>query len=32
MIALGVLLVWALTGSFFGYSDTWQLVINTGTT
>jgi low affinity Fe/Cu permease len=30
---LGVLvtLIWALTGSYFRYSDTWQLVINTGT-
>ena len=27
-----VIIVWALTGSFFDYSDTWQLVINTGTT
>lgn len=27
-----VILVWALSGSFFNYSDTWQLVINTGTT
>jgi low affinity Fe/Cu permease len=25
-------LVWAITGPYFGYSDTWQLVINTGTT
>jgi low affinity Fe/Cu permease len=24
--------VWALTGPIFGFSDTWQLVINTGTT
>ena len=32
VIAVGVLLVWAVTGPFFGYSDTWQLVINTGTT
>lgn len=24
-------LIWALTGSYFRYSDTWQLVINTGT-
>src|ERR1700674_2093898 len=24
-------LIWAATGSFFHYSDTWQLVINTGT-
>ncbi|MGH9968964.1 MAG: low affinity iron permease family protein, partial [Pyrinomonadaceae bacterium] len=27
-----VILVWILTGPFFGFSDTWQLVINTGTT
>lgn len=27
-----VIVVWASTGSFFEYSDTWQLVINTGTT
>jgi low affinity Fe/Cu permease len=32
MIALGVILVWATTGPLFHYSDTWQLVINTGTT
>jgi low affinity Fe/Cu permease len=32
MVALGVVLVWGLTGPIFGYSDTWQLVINTGTT
>lgn len=32
VIALTVVLVWALTGPLFGYSDTWQLVINTGTT
>ena len=30
--ALGVVLVWAMTGPVFHYSDTWQLVINTGTT
>lgn len=30
--ALGLVLVWALTGPLFGFSDTWQLVINTGTT
>ncbi|HEU5162159.1 MAG TPA: low affinity iron permease family protein [Thermoanaerobaculia bacterium] len=30
--ALGVVVAWALTGPIFGYSDTWQLVINTGTT
>ena len=27
-----VVVVWAITGPFFHYSDTWQLVINTGTT
>lgn len=32
LLALGVVVVWALTGPAFGYSDTWQLVINTGTT
>lgn len=31
-LAAGVVLVWAITGPIFGYSDTWQLVINTGTT
>ena len=31
-IAVGVILVWAVTGPLFHYSDTWQLVINTGTT
>ena len=31
-IALAVIIVWALLGPLFGYSDTWQLVINTGTT
>jgi low affinity Fe/Cu permease len=30
--ALGVVVVWAVTGPLFHYSDTWQLVINTGTT
>jgi low affinity Fe/Cu permease len=30
--ALGVVLLWAITGPLFGFSDTWQLVINTGTT
>ncbi|MEA3201263.1 MAG: hypothetical protein QOE90_2691 [Thermoplasmata archaeon] len=30
--AILVVLVWATTGPIFGYSDTWQLVINTGTT
>ena len=32
VIAVAVILVWAITGPIFGYSDTWQLVINTGTT
>ncbi len=32
MIALAVVLAWLLTGPLFGFSDTWQLVINTGTT
>ncbi|MCC2546555.1 low affinity iron permease family protein [Hymenobacter sp. BT175] len=31
-LALGVVLAWAVSGPFFGYSETWQLVINTGTT
>ncbi|MFT4175453.1 MAG: low affinity iron permease family protein [Luteolibacter sp.] len=31
-LATAVVLVWAVTGPLFGYSDTWQLVINTGTT
>jgi low affinity Fe/Cu permease len=30
--ALGVIAAWALSGPLFGFSDTWQLVINTGTT
>jgi low affinity Fe/Cu permease len=30
--AVLVVLVWAVTGPLFGFSDTWQLVINTGTT
>jgi low affinity Fe/Cu permease len=31
-LAAAIVLVWALTGPLFGFSDTWQLVINTGTT
>jgi low affinity Fe/Cu permease len=31
-LAVGVIVVWAVTGPVFGYSNTWQLVINTGTT
>jgi low affinity Fe/Cu permease len=32
LLSLMVVAVWALSGPFFNYSDTWQLVINTGTT
>lgn len=32
ILALFVVIAWAITGPFFGYSETWQLVINTGTT
>jgi low affinity Fe/Cu permease len=31
-VALGVIVAWGVTGPIFGFSDTWQLVINTGTT
>jgi low affinity Fe/Cu permease len=31
-LALAVIIVWAITGPIFGWSDTWQLIINTGTT
>ena len=31
-MALGIIVVWAVTGPLFHFSDTWQLVINTGTT
>jgi low affinity Fe/Cu permease len=31
-LAVGVIVVWIATGPLFGFSDTWQLVINTGTT
>ena len=31
-VAVVVVILWALSGEYFGYSDTWQLVINTGTT
>ena len=31
-LAAAIVVVWAITGPMFGYSDTWQLVINTGTT
>ena len=32
LLAVGTIVVWAVTGPLFHYSDTWQLVINTGTT
>ena len=32
LLAVGVIVVWVVTGPLFGFSDTWQLVINTGTT
>ena len=32
VLALAVVVVWALTGPLFHWSDTWQLVVNTGTT
>jgi low affinity Fe/Cu permease len=32
IIALATVIVWGVTGPIFQYSDTWQLVINTGTT
>jgi low affinity Fe/Cu permease len=32
VLAIGVVLVWAVSGPAFNWSDTWQLVINTGTT
>ena len=30
--SVAIIVIWALTGPFFGFSDTWQLIINTGTT
>lgn len=32
MVAVGLVVVWGATGPLFHYSETWQLVINTGTT
>jgi low affinity Fe/Cu permease len=32
IVAVGIIITWAVLGPFFGFSDTWQLVINTGTT
>lgn len=31
-LALAAILLWTISGPFFGFSDTWQLVCNTGTT
>ncbi len=32
ILAVAVILIWIVTGPYFHFSDTWQLVINTGTT
>ena len=32
VICCAIIIVWAVTGPIFGFSDTWQLIINTGTT
>ena len=32
LLAALIIIAWAVTGPIFGYSDTWQLIINTGTT
>ena len=32
LVGVAIVIVWALSGPLFGFSDTWQLVINTGTT
>ncbi|MEO7815385.1 MAG: low affinity iron permease family protein [Sphingomicrobium sp.] len=32
VVALSIIIIWGVTGPLFGWSDTWQLVINTGTT
>ena len=32
LVGVGVVLIWGLSGPYFHFSDTWQLVINTGTT
>lgn len=32
IVCCAIVLIWALTGPLFGFSDTWQLIINTGTT
>jgi low affinity Fe/Cu permease len=32
IVALGALIIWGISGPFLGFSDTWQLIINTSTT
>jgi low affinity Fe/Cu permease len=32
VLAVSIVVIWATTGPIFGFSDTWQLIINTGTT
>src|SRR5882762_7025851 len=32
VVALAIIIIWAVTGPIFAFSDTWQLIINTGTT
>src|SRR5437762_7450896 len=32
VLAISVVLIWGATGTLYHYSDTWQLIINTGTT
>ena len=32
LLAVAVIIIWGITGPYFHYSDTWQLIINTGTT
>jgi low affinity Fe/Cu permease len=32
LLAVGIILLWVVTGPIFDFSDTWQLIINTGTT
>ena len=32
ILAAAIIIIWAISGPIFGFSDTWQLVINTGTT
>ena len=32
VVGLGLIVAWAITGPIFGFSDTWQLVVNTATT